>query len=85
MEALKDGFKSDKWPVDVEIQYVNGCGESSTREITNIEFGPNGRDFRAFCRLRGEERQFRLDRVIYARSERQQWELDDREYWSSKS
>ncbi len=44
------------------IEYKNASGVVSMREIDQISV--NGNNFRANCLLRGEERHFRMDRIL---------------------
>jgi DNA polymerase III subunit epsilon len=52
-----------------EIEYVSAAGERTVRQIEPLAFGTVGGAavVRAFCRLRGEERTFRLDCIRAAR------------------
>jgi DNA polymerase III epsilon subunit family exonuclease len=52
-----------------QIEYVSAAGEKTVREIKPLAFGTVGGApvVRAFCRLRGEERTFRLDCIRGAR------------------
>jgi DNA polymerase-3 subunit epsilon len=49
----------------VEIEYVSASGEGTVREIKPLAFGVMGGAavVRAFCRLRNQERTFRLDAI----------------------
>ncbi|MBU0574098.1 MAG: AAA family ATPase [Candidatus Margulisbacteria bacterium] len=55
---------------DIEITYLKAADVKSRRIITPLEVGEmeyNGKPFvglRAFCKMRGEERVFRVDRVL---------------------
>lgn len=53
-----------------EIEYVSATGEKTVREVRPIAFATQGGApvVRAFCRLRGEERTFRLDCIRGARA-----------------
>lgn len=53
----------------LEIDYIKGTKEKSTRKISNISFsGEYGIEYiSAFCHLKNEQRTFKISRIVDAR------------------